>query len=341
MAWCRTLLLLLLCAASLQGQAPAVPVQVLRSSPRSVSLVQGIRIGSEAGPDDSFGRITDVLMDPSGRIFVSDLDASHVAVFDSLGRRLGTLGRSGEGPGEFRSPWTLAQGRGDSIFVVDLALARVSVFAGDLSFVRSFRINPSWGIGFLEELTDGTFLVTGYGGKEGGYFHRLARDGALLESASFDPTMDYMGASLYGYEQSLLGGTLVIEKNGYVFANKSPYAVSFLSKGWAVRKTCGGDMTWTTPPSDVVQRTGQRVALNWNQFTHVTRILSVEPGEYLVVTRDPQRERTVIDLLDDECRIHKRTELPGTISLFRTFGRRVVGLVETDFPEVVIYNVVP
>lgn len=326
--------------APLPSQMRATPIQILNPSDRTVSLIQTTRIGTESGPDDSFGRITDVLVDGAGRIFVADLSESHVAVFDPTGQRIGTLGRQGSGPGEFQSPWTLARGRGDTIFVVDLALARVSVFAQDLSFVRSFRVNPSWAIGFLAELADGTLLVTGYGGTKGGYVHRLARDGALLESAPFDPTSSYTGPPLYGYETSLLGGTLVVEGNGYVYANRSPYEVTFLSRDWTVRRACRGEAGWTTPPAEVVRRTGNTVALNWNQYTHVVRILSLTAGRYLVVTRDPRQDRTVIDLLDRDCRIHSRTELPGSISLFRTAGRQVVGLVEVDYPEVVIYDVV-
>lgn len=61
-------------------------------------------------------------------------------VFTSEGEFVRELGRSGEGPGEFRSAAYATALPGDSLLVVDSRLRRVSVFAPDLEFVRTISL---------------------------------------------------------------------------------------------------------------------------------------------------------------------------------------------------------
>ena len=55
----------------------------------------------------------------TGRIYVADRPNDRVVVFDSSGRYAGTLGRSGEGPGEFRNPWAVSMDPSGSLVVWD------------------------------------------------------------------------------------------------------------------------------------------------------------------------------------------------------------------------------
>src|SRR5690606_26450613 len=65
-------------------------------------LVQDLRLGTEntAGPEQ-FNRIAALLADSLGMIYVLDLLAQEIRVFDSTGVFSHTIGRKGEGPGEF------------------------------------------------------------------------------------------------------------------------------------------------------------------------------------------------------------------------------------------------
>jgi hypothetical protein len=62
------------------------------------------------GENDSFGRVAGLAVDSAGRMYVWDTILLHVSVFDTGGNFLRTIGRKGEGPGEFNNP------RGESNF---------------------------------------------------------------------------------------------------------------------------------------------------------------------------------------------------------------------------------
>lgn len=72
----------------------------------------------------------------NGTIVVSQLQDSRVAFFDARGQALGTFGRSGEGPGEFRRPsqygWL-----GDTLWLSDPATRRVTLISPDRKLVRT------------------------------------------------------------------------------------------------------------------------------------------------------------------------------------------------------------
>lgn len=97
-----------------------------------------VQIGSVSsdGPDQLFG-ITQSQLLPSGEILIVNSRAHDVRVFDETGRHRRTIGRRGEGPGEFRSPWHAYPLPGDSLLVVDLYRA-VSVFDSQGAYARRF-----------------------------------------------------------------------------------------------------------------------------------------------------------------------------------------------------------
>ncbi|MXW09170.1 MAG: 6-bladed beta-propeller [Gammaproteobacteria bacterium] len=73
------------------------------------TLVPEITIGMLDGPEEYlFGRIGSVAVNDDGTVYILDRLEQHVRVFDSLGVYLETLGRRGEGPGEFTSAEAIA-----------------------------------------------------------------------------------------------------------------------------------------------------------------------------------------------------------------------------------------
>lgn len=68
-----------------------------------------LQIGLLDGPAPYlFGRLSGIVEDSTGRIFVSDFSANEIRVFDPAGGFLFSFGREGQGPGEFRGPCCLA-----------------------------------------------------------------------------------------------------------------------------------------------------------------------------------------------------------------------------------------
>jgi hypothetical protein len=97
----------------------------------------GLRLGSLDGPAaEQFGYARDLAPLPDGGVAVLDAQAAEVRVFGPDGAHVRTLGKRGQGPGEFTSPVALARVAGDSLAVYDSRLGRVTVFAPDGSLGR-------------------------------------------------------------------------------------------------------------------------------------------------------------------------------------------------------------
>jgi hypothetical protein len=97
---------------------------------------------------------------PDGSLAVATSGTSDVRLYAPDGRHLRTLGRSGNGPGEFRSPWLVFGLGEDSVVVVDL-YRKVSVFGPD-GGVREFGAGELGGEGPIGQFGDGSLLSWKY-----------------------------------------------------------------------------------------------------------------------------------------------------------------------------------
>lgn len=106
-----------------------------------------------------------------------------LALLDSTGRAIRSVGGVGDGPGEFRLPTVLARFRGDSIWVYDRGQRRVSVLSADYHFVRSFSMPYS--VDGLVGRDDGTMFMNGIvptREKAGLPIHAISPEGEILRS---------------------------------------------------------------------------------------------------------------------------------------------------------------
>ncbi len=94
----------------------------VRDQLRRSEVVLTIGKSGEIGDDleEVFGWVVDAEFDAEGNIFVLDLMAQNVRVFDAAGRFSTKFGGSGEGPGEFRDAWGLEILSDGRIVVSDL-----------------------------------------------------------------------------------------------------------------------------------------------------------------------------------------------------------------------------
>lgn len=92
----------------------------------------------EGEPEYMFSRISDLAVDGAGRIYVLDYMEAELRVFDKEGRHLRTIGRRGQGPGEFSGPFTLGMTERNTIMVHDLINRRISYFNPEGDFLSSF-----------------------------------------------------------------------------------------------------------------------------------------------------------------------------------------------------------
>jgi hypothetical protein len=73
----------------------------------TIQLEEMWRVGGWEDEDVLFGVITSIVTDSSGNFYMLDSQLSEVQVYSPDGRYLRTIGREGEGPGEFRSAYNI------------------------------------------------------------------------------------------------------------------------------------------------------------------------------------------------------------------------------------------
>lgn len=106
-------------------------------------LKRVVRLSAAGQPLGAFGqgelvRPVGIARDAAGgRVFVADAQADAVVVFNDAGERIATIGRRGEGPGEFNSPTYLSYGDG-RLLVADTLNARVQIFDDGGNYLGQF-----------------------------------------------------------------------------------------------------------------------------------------------------------------------------------------------------------
>ncbi len=101
-------------------------------------LGEDLRIGTLDGTGpDMFGALTDFEVDRYGRFWLFEGQAQEIRVFDSDGRFIRTVGRKGEGPGEFNQVIGMTWGPDDHLWLVDPSNNRLSVVDTTGAFVAS------------------------------------------------------------------------------------------------------------------------------------------------------------------------------------------------------------
>ena len=71
--------------------------------PMTIELEESFRLGGwDGGEDEFFGVITSIIEDEQGNLYVLDSQLNEIKIYDAEGNFINTIGREGEGPGEFR-----------------------------------------------------------------------------------------------------------------------------------------------------------------------------------------------------------------------------------------------
>jgi len=141
-AWIGLALFFLGCSSDAPRQATIITdsagIQIVESSGTQWDATSGFTVtedpildltASGTGPLHEFYQVRSALRLPDGGFAVANYGWSEVRLYDSSGRHLKSLGRKGEGPGEFQRIETLSLMPGDSIAVWDYWLRRITVLS--------------------------------------------------------------------------------------------------------------------------------------------------------------------------------------------------------------------
>ena len=118
----------------------ALLVAVPASAQQPWRLQEELRIGSVDGPN-ALSRVTGITTDPAGqRVYVTQAREPSIRVFDAgTGEVIGTIGRGGTGPGEFRRIGTMSW-RGDTLYVHESFTQRISAFTSEGEHLETLQV---------------------------------------------------------------------------------------------------------------------------------------------------------------------------------------------------------
>jgi hypothetical protein len=195
--------------------------------------------GDEEGQPDFFSQINSVHLDPRGNLWVADLLTSELRVFSiPAGEHLFTVGRRGEGPGEFMLPAPVGFDA-DGAWVWDQQLGRLTRFRLDGQFIDVQRVVHRGEVvpRLLLRTGDGAFL-----GRLPEAYPGPASDGMLLQDT----------VRVWRFEDFETDPSLVAQREGstWVYAHGMQVPVPFTADSHLAVK--GNLVVFTAPSGDPV-----------------------------------------------------------------------------------------
>ena len=219
--------------------------------------------GLSDDPAFQFFQVTDAARLGDGRIAVANSGAWEIRFFSPDGSHLQTVGRQGEGPGEYRGTLTLTLVAGDSLLIFDQRLRRWTILDPDGVVVDV--VLPEEGGGRLAmpgAVGESSVLVTsividpqdGDLGREWLEVMRYARDGAL------EGTVGRVRGRVPSRIDAIRGGvifesdpSIVTVPGGFVVGDGAPHIDFFDDTGVHIRR-----VEWPDPGTQVTAEHRER-----------------------------------------------------------------------------------
>lgn len=108
------------------------------------NLMENLSLGGNPNDDNYyFPRRASLAVDDRGNLYVLDRGNFRVQKYDSSGHYLATLGRKGQGPGEFQYPSNLRFDGEGNLWVFDSPARALKAFARDGTYIKSITIRAS------------------------------------------------------------------------------------------------------------------------------------------------------------------------------------------------------
>lgn len=132
------------------GKAPKIALDLVR------------KIGDIDADDENlaFNMPGDVAMDAKGNIYVLDSSNARIQKFNAAGQYLATIGRKGQGPGDFVFPDSIDIDSAGRLIVFDPVESRIQSIAADGKDIKITNLQSSR-VSSLRCWIDGTFLTRG------------------------------------------------------------------------------------------------------------------------------------------------------------------------------------
>ncbi len=117
-------------------QTPRPP----NGKPVTVVFAEDLSIGVREGDENyMFGNRVDFNADGEGNLYVTDWDRKRIQKYDPQGKYLLTIGRAGQGPGEFRNPWRPYFDKNEILSVFDQGAHKIVYFEKSGRYLRQVQ----------------------------------------------------------------------------------------------------------------------------------------------------------------------------------------------------------
>ncbi len=105
----------------------------------SFELEEDLSIGNEEDENYMFYRLAGISVDQEENIFVLDVGECRIQKFDRKGNYLQTIGRKGQGPGEFEQPLGIFLDSAEMLYVLDTMRRNIHIFGKDGRFKETIK----------------------------------------------------------------------------------------------------------------------------------------------------------------------------------------------------------
>lgn len=138
--------------------------------------------GLDAEENLSFKEPSDIVRDSAGNFYILDSGNNRIQKLDSEGKFIKTIGRKGQGPGEFQAPNSMDIDNEDNLFIFDVRSRRIEVLSSEGKPLRTIKFRAFSG-GRIRLLKTG-LIVRGGGLDYGIAIGTLTKLPKLLEVAN-------------------------------------------------------------------------------------------------------------------------------------------------------------
>lgn len=198
----------------------------LRAEPK-LALERELVIGKSRLSGRDFYLFTQVAADDSGNIFVFEFSSSTIHKFSNQGFHLRTIGRKGQGPGEFLRGVLFYIDERNRLFTFDDGNQRLSEFSTNGELLNMVRLAFPYRARSLTVDKDGSILLAGFDHRSKAVLHEYSSEGALVRS--FGDAVRFNKTDLQPQEYMVLnaiaGGIHSRYANFIFYTQANPYEV--------------------------------------------------------------------------------------------------------------------
>jgi hypothetical protein len=298
------------------------------------------------------GGVYDLAVAPDGEVHIADYGFKHVLVVGPDGSVRRTIGREGQGPGEFEMPYVVSASA-DSLWVVDATSNRVQVFDRPGNLGRSYLLDaPSLGSGRAFR-GDGALGAT-IDGFEGAMVLVLASDGTRIRMFG-EPIVPNVSF----YDFSALKAEIRDSRVPDAFRNRAMLAwapdhsayLAFLAEPEVRRYDAVGELLWASPLNEPVLRKVRETFVRENieeqnpsrvhSLQYVSDLAVVDGNLWLLLNTASERDGLLLVLDADNASVLHRlsfSAMPNTGQFAVDESRGLLYLAARGEASVVVFD---